>query len=365
MRTLEKENQSDKELIAQLKLWRKLGPVGKLHNIIIWIFDSEQRVNKFIKIQDIKLVAVNQDESAQADTKLLPIKPVNTRWNSIEAAIERATKLRNPIDRIIGEEVLKRKIYWDRITANGTKLPPPDHRQEPKIVKNYLTDEDWSTLTEYLAILKPLKIATKRLESRIKEGKFGSLWEVLPAFEYLLDQFKRLKLNQYYNLPDRSPAYIAATVLHPAIKWTFADKYWDGEERAHWKTAAQEALQKLRPEYKDPPIDSTTDQVSKHQQRVASSDIDDYFRGGFAPITPIDDNHDEYEQWLARGGHREDVACTDPIAYWILKLNSGEYPRLARMALDLLSIPAMSSEPGTNIQPCWLAPHCKSKPTTI
>ena len=98
-------------------------------------------------------------------------------------------------------------------------------------------------------------------------------------------------------------------------------------------------------EYKDIPIESTANQAPNKQQRISSSDIDDYFRCGFAPAAIIDDNHDEYEEWLARGGHREDVTCTDPIAYWILKLNGGQYPRLARMALDLLSIPAMSSDP--------------------
>ncbi len=84
----------------------------------------------------------------------------------------------------------------------------------------------------------------------INIGKFRSLWEVLPTFEYLLNQFKRfkvqykhhqephfcyninaawLKLTDYYELTDHSPAYIAAIVLHPSIKWTFADKYWTGE----------------------------------------------------------------------------------------------------------------------------------------
>ena len=52
-------------------------------------------------------------------------------------------------------------MYWDRITVNGTKPPPLKHRQEPEIVKNYLMDKDWGMLTEYLAILKPFKIAIK------------------------------------------------------------------------------------------------------------------------------------------------------------------------------------------------------------
>ena len=84
-------------------------------------------------------------------------------------------KLRTPINYIISKEVLKQKIYWDRITANSTKPPPLKYRWEPEIIKNYLTDNDWGMLTKYLAILKPLKIATKQLKGRIKEGEFNRL----------------------------------------------------------------------------------------------------------------------------------------------------------------------------------------------
>ena len=54
-----------------------------------------------------------------------------------------------------------------------------------------------------------------------------------------------LKLTEYYELTDRSPAYIAATVLNPAHKWTFADKYWTGEGQAGWKEAAEQAVRNL------------------------------------------------------------------------------------------------------------------------
>jgi hypothetical protein len=52
-------------------------------------------------------------------------------------------------------------------------------------------------------------------------------------------------LTDYYELTDRSPAYIAVTVLNPSIKWTFADKYWMGDNRAGWKEAAEQAIRDL------------------------------------------------------------------------------------------------------------------------
>jgi hypothetical protein len=53
---------------------------------------------------------------------------------------------------------------------------------------------DWAVVTEYQRCLKPLKITTKRLEGRGKHysSNFGAIYEVLPVFEYLLDQLEKL-----------------------------------------------------------------------------------------------------------------------------------------------------------------------------
>ena len=53
---------------------------------------------------------------------------------------------------------------------------------------------DWAVITEYQRCLEPLKITTKRLEGRGKHysSNFGAIHEVLPVFECLLDQLKKL-----------------------------------------------------------------------------------------------------------------------------------------------------------------------------
>jgi hypothetical protein len=102
-------------------------------------------------------------------------------------------------------------------------------------------------ITEYINILKPLKAATKRLERRSKSGAFGAVAEIISVFEYLLGVYKGrlqsyddvihdkhdespedhlainlhatlLKAHDYYNKLDLSPAYYAATILHPRYK---------------------------------------------------------------------------------------------------------------------------------------------------
>ena len=53
-----------------------------------------------------------------------------------------------------------------------------------------LTAADWAVITEYIDVLKPLKMATTRLEGRGRSGRFGAIYEVIPVFEYLLEQFE-------------------------------------------------------------------------------------------------------------------------------------------------------------------------------
>ena len=95
--------------------------------------------------------------------------------------------------------------------------------------------------------IETTEIATKRLEGRPKEGKFGATWEVLLTMEWLLKHLEEskirhehdeepylrigcnlgwMKLDQYYTLTDHSPAYPATLVLHPAIRWSTVESQW-------------------------------------------------------------------------------------------------------------------------------------------
>jgi hypothetical protein len=50
---------------------------------------------------------------------------------------------------------------------------------------------------------------------------------------------------------------------------------------------------------------------------------------------------DEYNRWQSDVS-TADGDITDPVQYWISK--QSEYPRLSRMALDVMTVPAMSAE---------------------
>jgi hypothetical protein len=153
-------------------------------------------------------------------------------------------------------------------------------------------------------------------------------------------------LNEYYGLTDRSSAYIAAVVLHPSYKWRFVEKYW-APLHPDWIQPAKDAVEVLWQRYKaiDVPTEIVEEDNERQQPQASTLNADDYYAGCY-----LDDDEDvnenmadkdEFAVWLLRGKHKDDRKVADPIAYWISKLH--EFPRVARMALDLMSAPAMST----------------------
>jgi hypothetical protein len=84
----------DEASVTELQVWRRIGPIAKLRYITMWLFDSEMRMRRLTRHQ------------IQAGEKpLLPIKPVATRWNTLESMMERGVKIRSSIDTVVMEEV--------------------------------------------------------------------------------------------------------------------------------------------------------------------------------------------------------------------------------------------------------------------
>jgi hypothetical protein len=85
----------------ELKAWKKRGPIGKLHNIVVFIRRSPQRREAFLRV-------------AQADDefKKLMLKQDNaTRWNSVYAIIDKAMKKKEDIQVFVLRSSLKKERY--------------------------------------------------------------------------------------------------------------------------------------------------------------------------------------------------------------------------------------------------------------
>jgi hypothetical protein len=158
---------ANKEVQDEIRLWRVKGPIGKLHNIVHWVQRSGQRIEKLHRLQRMENTDLNLEHTLTYDV----IMDNATRWNSSEAMMKRGYQLRNPLDSLVQAEITEWNQYVAMKTGNGTKLMPKKSRKKPAIVDDKMTAEDWAVIAEYLAILKPLKIATKRLEGRPEDGK--------------------------------------------------------------------------------------------------------------------------------------------------------------------------------------------------
>jgi hypothetical protein len=330
----------------KLKAWRKQGPIGKLHNIVVFIRRSPQRREAFLRL------AASHEEYA----KLMLIQDNSTRWNSVYMMIDRAMKKQADVQVFVLQSTMEKEKY-KRVD-----------------VEDHLTTEDWRVLTEVLSHLKPFHDMTLRLQSRAKEGHHGTLWEGLPAMEFLLDKVisakadhttrmeaekldeddpvnktnKHIatsldncwgKLDEYYKMLDETPVYAAAVVLHPGQGWRYLEEKWTSPAQKEWLKTAKKAVRTLWEDFYK--IDSTqaSTQLSPRLHSSSSSEPDslDNFMNpaGFYTARPVRDEYAEY--CLFRPS-----VCKRPLEWWGARRE--DFPQLSKMAFDLLLIPLMSAE---------------------
>ncbi|OBS16889.1 hypothetical protein FPOA_12532 [Fusarium poae] len=152
-----------------------------------------------------------------------------------------------------------------------------------------------------------------------------------------------MKLDQYYTLTEDSPAYLAALVLHPAFRWSTVESQW--ADHPGWLIRGKTAVQELWEEYRNLSVEQD---ALPEQPTIArkTTDLDDFMASirklSTQPAPSTSAMRDEYAEWVATTDPG-DCLVDDPIQYWLLRRR--QYPRLSRMAIDLFSVPAMSSEP--------------------
>jgi hypothetical protein len=304
-------------------IWRQRGPIGKFHNIVIFIRSSPQRREAFKQCLPVGDDQINGDLMVKLDNA--------TRWNSTYDSIRRGLKLKNRIRFFCIE-------YSDRIS------------------EDQLTDDDWNHLSEIFEGLKPFYEATLRVESNAGKGHHGAIWEVLPTLEALLSEMedgrRRLeqagrgqtplavayqnaweKLNKYYNITDDSHSiYAAATLFNPARRQDYFDQQWTTLEMKSWKQRmlytvkkiwednykGKEPIRQSMPPKRQP--DFLDRFFSKHRDKAGSDAFDSYIQG--TPVVFINDDEEDLLNWWQVIGD----------------------PQLRQQAYDLLSIPAMSAE---------------------
>lgn len=343
--------------------WTKKGPVGKLHNLVVWAHRSNKAISILRKLQE-------EDPDKSYPGTLDVVLDNSTRWLSQYYMIERAIKLRRYLEELIDITIQSGKKF-PRSRSKSTELPsslPPRLEEE-----SLLSDADWDAPRWFKDILSMFESCLLRLEgdgqTRLRRGgieaQYGSIWQVAIAYEFLLTTLEKAKtealdrpepsyyascinsawakLNKYYSKLDEAPIYYAATVLHPGIQWAFLTKAYG--EKEDWLRAARQLVQRLwDEEYRDLPAQwEITNSNLPEAVRAREHNPFDSFQDELMSST----NHehelveDEFERWLST---KNDVYSKhdNPLEYWSMK--RFEYPRVARMATDILLVPAMAAE---------------------
>ncbi|RKK07548.1 hypothetical protein BFJ66_g17852 [Fusarium oxysporum f. sp. cepae] len=289
----------------------KRGAIGKLHNIVVYITWSPQRLQAFTILSDGLRLRRDND----------------TRWNSWYKMVEWA--LRSKVRQAI-------TIFC---------------AQEPALQQDILTPSDWATLTETCKFLEPFQDATMA-----NEGNLNSICDVLPTMDYLLHHIETsreitavphlatmmetawAKLADYYEVTEDSPVYSEATVLNPSLKWAYMEKTW--EDKKEWIEKAKARVEQLWSKTYKPttpsPILRQSGEPEPTTRRPNGYKI--WMKEQKATILNMDD--DEYEVYC-----REPVMMiSDPLKWWLELAQRRRFPNLSLMAIDILSIPPMSAE---------------------
>ncbi|KJZ70066.1 hypothetical protein HIM_10549 [Hirsutella minnesotensis 3608] len=347
-------------LLKELHLWRKRGPVGKLHNIVTFICRTPQRREKFANIQ-----SQSEDFATEFDGLKLVVDNA-TRWNSLYLMIERAIKLRDRIDRFCID-------HAEFMHGSSNKKALSMEEQESLLKHDSLTADDWAVLTEIVAFLEKFYTLTKRAEGSKLSSDRGVLSDYLTTLNVLLKHAREYrddinfraenpdltspgirqlrvcivncwtKLDEYFALVNDTPAHYAAIVTNPQMKWKYFERQWkdahlwkDATLPESWLPGGKRALNSLWEEYKNLPVADAC--AGSKRARTP----DEFERE--TDMTQWDeDEMDELETWLSMKVFKLDDDDTLP-AYWLRQSKQPATQRIAKMGLDMASIPAMSSD---------------------
>ena len=314
---------------------RKVGPLGKLRNLITWIRGSPQRLEGFANTVELLCKEVTNAR------KLTIGSP--TRWNGDYLAIERALLMRRAID-----------IYIAETLAQDPRL---------SIHRDQLTAEDWIHLTNIAHFVDPFTEKTLKLQGH---RPHGALYDVYPSLERLQKHIALAlefysssplmvtcltlaheKLHKYYSKNTLSPILCASLVLNPDMALFFQVE-WDEDGRQDWTQKAHQLVRDLwEKNYKvnlsptsvfspsPSPASSTTPTLSPFPSTTSISRS--YKRVRLAPTATDDDELSRYLRLMDTN-----ITITDPKAWWLA--NRADFPILSRLAFDTFCVPAMSAE---------------------
>jgi hypothetical protein len=157
--------------IEELQRWRRIGPLGKLHNTLTYILKTPQRRDAFEEV--VRRLYVDE-------TVFTVFVGNITRWSSDYESILRAFRLREAVDEFTNAAI--------RQNVNGER----DFNLQEALVHDELLPRDWEFLASVKEILAPFKDWTLKLQVRYSNGCVA---DILPAMDELLDHLELCRVQ--------------------------------------------------------------------------------------------------------------------------------------------------------------------------
>jgi hypothetical protein len=305
------DENTDMTTAQKEEAFREMGLLGRLHNIVVHTRSSPGRMNQFRSFAG----------------KMIPLDN-STRWNSWHSMLSTALKKESAVD--------------SYIKANFKSLE-----------KDVLGPQDWASLRAISEILEPFHFAT--LDT---EGDDATLDKTLISMDTLKEHLKRCatkhrsnpdiaarieratqKLNDYYAKIDSSILYYAAVIFNPNLR----TKYITSTRKRDVARKLLARVEAVWTEYRDStsipgPVAYETPGTEPPVDKNTYFDIRRELIG--RAVRPR--SQDEYKDYCSEAPYEVDKS---PLGWWSEKIQQRRFPRLSAIAIDILSIPAMSDEP--------------------
>jgi hypothetical protein len=143
----------------------------------------------------------------------------------------------------------------------------------------------------------------------------------------------RFIFDKYYKKTEDSPAYADAIILHPSRKVRYIQRNW----KRDLQTPALNGVKKLWESYCE--LDALDLSTASDEISLLAGELDFVDMAGRDLDNDRGSRADEYGAYLSRDHGKIKGSALD---WW---LRDEQWPRLSQMAIDILSIPAMSDEP--------------------
>jgi hypothetical protein len=137
-----------------------------------------------------------------------------------------------------------------------------------------------------------------------------------------------------------SPFYAAALILNPANRTRYIETHWPKK----WSKPALAAVKKLWERYREEVVPPQSYPAFSYNNPAKPKELDTFdqialsLRSVARPTS-----EDEYEDYNSQDSHSPGKGGA--LQWWLSDAQRQRWPRLALMAIDILSIPPMSDEP--------------------